>query len=115
MTALLAVACSLVYQEAQPVTRRVQLTMTNHWEFLNTTIVHVNQQLGSRLQVFSELEDAVFDNVIITYSIVDAQTKSVIIRVLSLTQSGRGDTMPCVQAFPRILGLSGSVEFKQQV
>lgn len=86
---------------------RVKIDMSNHWEFLNITIVRVGDDIGSRLQIFSEVDGVQFENVIVTYSIIVGEAGVVNFRVVSLTQQGRGDTEICAQAFPRIVDVTG--------
>jgi len=80
--------------------QRIEITTTNHWEFLNITIV------ASRLQIFPEINYATYENVIVTYEINNGE-----LRVLNLSTSGRGESQTCTFAFPRIVSVTGWVTF----
>ncbi|MCL2586844.1 MAG: hypothetical protein FWE31_01240 [Firmicutes bacterium] len=78
------------------------ITVDNHWQYLSITIV------DNRLQVFSEIEGASFDNVLLTYQIYNPSRQT---RVLLLSSSGIGETQECLFLFPIILNISGIVNY----
>ena len=86
--------------------------MTNYWQFLNVTKVEVNPTIGTRLHFFPEHEDSIFENVIITYIIYINNSLVSQTRILNLSSSGQGETMPCIIIFPRITNISGVVEYR---
>lgn len=64
--------------------------------------------VGNRIQVFPEVENGHFDNVIITYQIYNPTRQS---RVLLLSSNGVGETLGCGILFPLILDISGVVVY----
>jgi len=90
-------------------TRRVALTADNYWNFLNISIVHVNAELGTRLQIFPDIENASFENVIIHYLVYVDNSFNSYARVVQLNSNGVGQTALCLQVFPIIIGVRGSV------
>jgi len=88
---------------------RIQLNTSNHWEFLNITIVRVNAEMGTRLQFFPEIENGTFENVTVRYSAYVDNLPFSQVRIIRLSSNGVGQTMTCTRFFPIILEVSGSV------
>ena len=91
----------------------VELDTANFWRYLNINIVHVNENVGTRLQFFSEVRGATFSNVVVTYSAFAATTSALPeTRLMTIEQNGMGQTLGCRQAFPRIIQIRGRVEYR---
>jgi len=82
-----------------------QLNMYNFWHHLSVTIE------GSRLHFFGHYEDSVFTNVVIAYSLFGIYEELVSSTVV-LTRNGWGRTQMCSQIFPKIISISGTVQFR---
>jgi len=86
--------------------RRVgHLDLYNFWQHLSVTIE------GSRLHFFGHDRESVFTNVIITYMVFDDADKP-FSSVVVLSRDGRGQTQMCLQIFPTILSINGTVQYR---
>ncbi|MCL2756170.1 MAG: hypothetical protein FWE45_03945 [Firmicutes bacterium] len=108
LSIVVLVGCSI--RESSPSNfNRMDITLDNHWEFLNISIVQVNQVKGYRLHIFPESENIIFENVLIMYSAYIDNTLISQTRVIQLSSTGVGQTMVCIRVFPIITGISGTI------
>jgi len=109
---LVVSACSSTSYAQNGAHHRVDLDRTNFWQYMTITQVRVNPVVGTRLQIFPNDGDFTFNAVIITYLVYTTpMCRYPERRMLQINRNGRGESMPCTQLFPRVVSITGRVEF----
>jgi len=86
--------------------------MDNFWQYMDVNIVRSGDIVGTRLQIFPEVPNSMFFDTVVTYSVFSSLTGELPeTRIIIVPIGGTAQTNFCRQAFPRIINISGVVEY----
>ena len=102
LSVLLLNSCAVVASS----THRVELSRVNYWQYLEISIV------DKRLVVRPKFSGAVFENVALTYEVLDGNDEKVESELV-LDAQGFGKTSDCARLFPVILDARGQIVYNK--
>jgi len=112
MFTFLFAGCTTSHANPEGTHHNIYIDRVNFWRYLTINRVQVNPVVGTRLQIFPNNTDFIFNAVTITYMVYPTpQCAHPEQRMMQVNRNGRGESHPCTQLFPRIVSITGSVEF----